>query len=87
MVNFRVMVKMYRTEDLTGTIGVTAPWTLVEEAIKGAQKIKPDPDFIIWTGEVLLTFCCICATRIKRNVFQSLFVCLFVCFFPPKKIL
>ena len=38
-----------------GNYWCDAPWTLVEEAVKGAQKIEPNPDFIIWTGEVLLT--------------------------------
>lgn len=28
-----------------------SPWILIEEVIKGAQKLRPDVDFILWTGD------------------------------------
>ena len=35
---------------LCGSYFCDSPWVLIEEVIKGAQKIKPNVDFILWSG-------------------------------------
>lgn len=36
---------------LCGSYFCDSPWVLIEEVIKEAQKIKPDVDFILWSGD------------------------------------
>lgn len=44
------------TYGLYGDYWCDAPWKLVNDSVEAMKALKPDPDFILWTGYTFFYF-------------------------------